>query len=325
MLSRVAENLYWISRYFERSENVARLLDVSFHMDLDASGAGEPGGTGGLGPIGSVLWILACREAFEREHPELTGDREAVLRFLSFDPSHPHSLLSMVAHARENARATQDALSGETWSHINSFYLTLRGKRGRRRFEASPTRFFDWVKRACLLFTGLIDGTLPRTEAFHFLQLGRYLERLSQVSRILNIKLHGFRPEAPTAEPPIGLAHWSSLLRCCSGYEAYLREHHDTIDPEGVVLYLVLDSDFPRAMRFCVDRCLESLRAISGEAEDGQGFGSEPERLLGRLESDLRYLDVGEIFEVGLPKFLDGIQLACNRIGTEIHQAYFFT
>src|SRR5207302_4442717 len=116
---------------------------------------------------------------------------------------------------------------------------------------------------------------------------------------ILNIKMYGLLGGDQALEPPMRVVHWSSLLRSCSAYEAYLREHHDTIDPEGVVRYLVLDDAFPRAMRFCISRCLESLREIAGG--DGVAYATEAERRLGRLESELRYLDVAEIFARGLP------------------------
>jgi uncharacterized alpha-E superfamily protein len=321
MLSRVAENLYWISRYIERAENVARLLDVGFHLELDASGLA--GDISGHSPIESVLSILACREGFIKSLGDAEIDREAVLRYLTFDRKNSHSILSMCGRARENARGTQETLSGEAWSQINKLYLYLGSPRAQRRFEASPSRFFDGIKRACILFDGLVDGTLPRTEVFHFLQLGRYLERVNQISRILNVKLHGLRDDGPIAEPPMRIVHWSSLLRSCSAYEAYLREHHDRIDPEGVVRYLVLDPDFPRAMRFCVARCVESLREIAGGDDDE--YRSEAERQLGRLDSELRYIDVTEIFGRGLNTFLTGIQEACNRVGDEIGQAYFLT
>jgi uncharacterized alpha-E superfamily protein len=321
MLSRVAENLYWISRYVERAENVARLLDVGFHLELDASGLA--GDVVGQGPIESVLTILACRDSFVKIHGEAKMDRESVLRFLTFDRQNSHSILTMLAKARENARGTQETLSGEAWSQVNKLYLYLGSPRAHRRFAASPSRFFDGIKRSCILFDGLVDGTLPRTEVFHFLQLGRYLERVNQISRILNVKIHGLRDDGPIAERTMRVVHWSSLLRSCSAYEAYLREHHDQIDPEGVVRYLVLDADFPRAMRFCVARCVESLREIAGGDEDE--YRSEAERQLGRLDSELRYIDVGEIFGRGLNSFLTSIQDACNRVGDEIRQAYFQT
>jgi uncharacterized alpha-E superfamily protein len=320
MLSRVAENLYWISRYVERAENVARLLDVGFHLELDASGLS--GDVSGQAPIESILTILACGDSFEKAHGGEQKDREAVLRFLTFDRQNVHSILAMCARARENARGTQETLSGEVWSHINKLSLYLGSRRAQRRFAASPSGFFDGIKRACILFDGLVDGTLPRTEVFHFLQIGRYLERVNQVSRILNVKLHGLREGGPI-EAAMRVVHWSSLLRSCSAYDAYLREHHDRVDPEGVVRYLVLDADFPRAMRFCVARCCDSLREIGGGDEDE--YRTEAERLLGRLDSELRYIDVDEIFARGLNTFLNGVQDACNRVGEEIHQAYFLT
>jgi uncharacterized alpha-E superfamily protein len=319
MLSRVAENLYWISRYVERAENVARLLDVGFHLELDA--AGLSGGLGESAPIESVLTILACREAFEKSHGAGPTDREVVLRFLTFDREHNHSILSMLSHARENARASQETLSGDAWSQINRFYLTLGSARAQRRFAASPTRFLDGVKQSCILFAGLVDGTLPRTEVYHFLQLGRYLERVNQTSRVLNNKIHGLRADGPLAERTLQVVHWSSLLRSCSGYESYLRDHHDQIDPPGIVRYLVLNPYFPRSVRFCVARCLDSVRAISA----GDDLAVEAERLLGRLDSELCYSDADEILDRGLPPFLVGIQDACGRIGDAIHHAYFST
>ena len=327
MLSRVAENLYWISRYVERAENVARLLDVGFHLELDAATVTRQAGE--LGPTESVVTILACRKSFDATHPtgaevSVEAQRDAVLRFLTFDRHHEHSILTMLAHARENARATQETLSGEAWSQVNRLYLYLRSRRARRRFATSPARFYEGVKHACVLFTGLVDGTLPRNEVYHFLQVGRYLERVNQISRILNIKMHGLREGGPVAEPPMRIVHWSSLLWSCSAYESYLRDHHDRIDPEGVVRYLVLDPHFPRSLRFCVARCRESLREIAGRGDD-DGYSSEAERQLGRLDSELRYIDVAEIFAQGLSPFLHGVQDACHRVGEELHHAYFHT
>src|SRR5207248_8628947 len=138
-------------------------------------------------------------------------------------------IIAMLARARENARASQETLSGEAWSQVNKLFLYLGTPRAERKFHASPSRFFDGIKRSCVLFDGLVDGTLPRTEVYHFLQIGRYLERVNQVARTLNTKLHGLGEGGPAADPPMQVVHWSSLLRSCSAYEGYLREHHDRI------------------------------------------------------------------------------------------------
>jgi uncharacterized alpha-E superfamily protein len=321
MLSRVAENLYWISRNIERAENLARLLGVGFDLELDAAGLAHDGQ--GHGPIERVLTILACRDAFERAcgpDPDRRG-REAVLQYLTFETTHAHAITGLIARARENARGAQESLSAEAWSHVNRLYLYLSGPKARRRFQASPVRFYEGIKQACILFDGLIDSTLPRNEVFHFLQLGRHLERVDQISRIIHAESRTLHAPETGPAPPLRLVHWTRLLQSCSAYEAYLRTYHDRIDPQSVVRYLVLDPDFPRAVRFCVMRCRESLHEISGG--DLDGYGSEAERRLGRLDGELRYIDVSEIFDRGLTSYLSGLQEACTRIGAEIHRTYF--
>jgi uncharacterized alpha-E superfamily protein len=319
MLSRVAENLYWTSRNIERAENLARLLGVGFDLELDAAGLARD--VHGHGPIERVLTILACREAFEDARGAAERNRDAVLRFLTFETRQPQSILSTIARARENARGAQESLSAEAWSHVNRLYLYLSGPKAQRRFAASPVRFYERIKQACILFDGLIDSTLPRNEVFHFLQLGRHLERVDQISRIINAESATLHESGSGAVPPLRLVHWTSLLQSCSAYEAYLRTYHDRLDPQSVVSYLVLDPDFPRAVRFGVMRCRESLHEISGG--DIDGYGSEAERRLGRLDGELRYIDVSEIFDRGLSSYLHGLQETCIRIGDEIHFTYF--
>jgi uncharacterized alpha-E superfamily protein len=319
MLSRVAENLYWMSRNIERAENVARLLGVGFDLELDAAGLAHD--VPGDGPIEGVLTILGARDEYLRALDPSERSRDAVLRFLTFETQNAQSIIGMVARARENARGAQESISAEAWSHVNRLYLYLSGAKAQRRFEASPVRFYQGIKQSCILFDGLIDSTLPRNEVFYFIQLGRHLERVDQISRIIaaeNRTLH--EPETGTV-PPLRLVHWTSLLQSCSAYESYLRTYHDRIDPHGVVRYLVLDPDFPRAVRFCVTRCRDSLHEISGG--DLDGYGSEAERRLGRLDGELRYIDVGEIFDRGVGSYLRGLQETCSRIGDEIHQTYF--
>ena len=221
MLSRVAENLYWMSRYVERAENVARLLDVGFFLDLDAVGLADEG----QGPVESIMTILACRPGYKKAHG--VGDRDSALRFLTFDREGGHSLLGLIARARENARGTQQELSAEAWSQLNQLYLYLSGPRAQKRFAASPSRFYEGIKRACILFDGLIDSTLPRTECFHFLQLGRHLERVNQISRILDAKCRALRdgeggaepaaPFRPLGEPPAELFRIRRLSARVSG------------------------------------------------------------------------------------------------------------
>lgn len=319
MLSRVAENLFWMGRYVERAESVARLLDAAFYLELDAAGLARD--DDGAGPVEGVLTILGCKSEFETQHPG--ADLDSVLRYLTFDRKNSRSIHSMIGLARENARGTQEAISAEVWSEINRLYLYLGSSKAQRKFASSPAGFFAAVKRACLLWSGLVDGTLARDEVFHFLQSGRYLERADQVGRILSAKSHHLREPEPGSRGSMRPVHWSSLLRSCSAYDAYLRTFREKVDPEGVVRYLILDSDFPRALRFCVARCRESLHEISGVDDDG--YGSEAERLLGRLDGELRYIEVAEIFDRGLPEFLGRTQDILSKVGDEFHRGYFST
>ncbi len=319
MLSRVAENLYWISRYLERVESVARLLDDSFQLELDA--AGLHAAAAGERPVESVLSILGCKEAFLTQHPN--GGRAEVLKFLTFERDHADSMLSMIGRARENARGTQETLSAEVWGQINRLYLYLCGRQARRRYRTSPSRFFEGIKRSCILYTGLVESTLPRSEVYHFLQFGRYLERVMQLSRILGVKVHALRQVEPLAAGSLRVVYSTSLLQSCSAYDAYIRQAHEQIDPLGAVGYLMLDPDFPRSMRFGVDRACNALRAISGG--DEHGFATEAERLLGRLGSDLRFLDLDEVIHRGLEQFLTEVLTTCHRAAHEVHQTYFLT
>jgi uncharacterized alpha-E superfamily protein len=318
MLSRVAENLFWMSRYLERAENVARLLDIGLYLELDSP---APRAQDGSAPIEIALYILACRDAFHGAHP--LAERSNVLRFLTFDRSNPQSILSMIALARENARGTQESLDVDAWSEVNRLYLYLSGPRSQRRFEASPSGFYSAIKKSCILFDGLVQNTLPRDEVYHFLELGRYLERVGVIGRILHAKCQSRFEPAPGGDPAMELVRWTGLLRSCSAYGAYLRVERDRVEPSGVIRFLVLNPDFPRAIRFSVARCRRALQEIVGGDDDE--FASEAQRLLGRLDSELRYIDVGEILERGLLAFLDGIQTTTTRAADEIQRSYFLT
>lgn len=327
MLSRVAENLYWISRYVERAEGLARLLEDAHSMALESEARAD-----GAGPLDDVLLMLNAQDDFARFWDAADADhgndraaeqRDAVLRFLTFNPASGASIRDTVARARENARGAQEAVTGEAWSQLNKLHLFLSGAGARARLDASPARLLARVRRECVLFAALIDGTLPRTEAYHFLQIGRHLERVDVLSRVINVHCSAPREAVPAGadadEPAVSAAHWTSLLRAASAHESYLKQARARIDPAGVVGYLLLEAEFPRSMRFSVARCLESLRWVAGGAQSG----TAAERHLGRLDSDLRYMDVDDLFRRGIDRFLGDVQNTCAAVGRDIHQAYF--
>jgi uncharacterized alpha-E superfamily protein len=334
MLSRVAENLYWISRYVERAEGVARILEDAFSMELETGAQAA-----GQSPLDNVLHMLNAQAAFaqtrdsgnspaEGGYSRSVGEhREAIVRFLTFNRGSGVSILETIAHARENARGTQESLSGESWSQLNKLHLFLNSQRAEARFLASPSRFLQRIRRECILFEALVDGTLPRAEAFYFLQFGRYLERIDVLGRIINVHLVADQALVPVAafgdgsERTFSTASWASLLRSASAYESYLQQARERIDPVGVIRYLLLEADFPRSMRFGVSRCLDALRAVAG----GNGYGAPAERYLGQLDSELRYMDVDDLFQNGIGPFLLSVQDTCIAVGREMHRAYFRT
>lgn len=330
MLSRVAENLYWISRYVERAEGLARLLEDAHSMELESESRAD-----GTGPLDNCLLMLNAQDAFARlwetagtppggaDRPT-AEKRDTILRFLTFDSANGVSIRDTVARARENARGTQEAVSGEAWSQLNKLHLFLNSSRAASRFVASPSRLLARVRRECVLFAALVDGTLPRTEAYHFLQIGRHLERVDILSRVINV--HCSAPGEMIAvgggtESAISSGHWASLLRSTSAYEAYLKQARARVDPVGVVRYLLLEAEFPRSMRFSVTRCLESLRCAAGGTEPG----TAAERHLGKLDSDLRYMDADDLFRHGIDRFLTDVQNTCAAVARDIHLAYFQT
>lgn len=317
MLSRVAENLYWMSRYLERAENVARLLDIGLYLELDAPSLAVEDGSS---PVEIALEILSCRELYNDSRP--TYERSLVLDFLTFDRSNPQSILSMIARARENARGTQESLGVDAWIEVNRLYLYLCGQRAQKRYRSSPSSFYSRIKQSCILFDGLLHNTLPRDEVYHFVQIGRYLERADVMGRILHAKCVSLTQGATDADLALQIVRWTGLLRSCSAYAAFLRVERDRVEPVGVIRFLVLNPDFPRAIRFCVARCRESLQEIAG---GGDEYGSEAERLLGRLDGELRYIDVGEIFDRGLVPFLEGVKNTSHRVAAEVQHSFFLT
>ena len=332
MLSRVADNLYWMGRYVERAEYLARLLEDAFYLELDTSAVQGQSPR----PLDAVLGMFNANDSFERWHKGLTrrgkepkresaASRESILRFLTFARSDGLSVRAMISFARENARGTQDALSAEVWSQLNQTYLYLTSTKALSNFKSSALRFFTRVRRECLLFAALVHEVMPRTEAYHFIQIGRYLERIDMVCRILGAHYY-WMPAAGEedhhgVEAGATLFRWRGLLRSCAAYEGYLQETETQLEPRSVLAYLLLATDSPRSVRNGTMRCLESLRYLGGA--EGAGGRNDAERQLGRLESDLRYTDLDEILAQGVAPFLDHILALTSTVGNDLHQAYF--
>jgi uncharacterized alpha-E superfamily protein len=318
MLSRVANNLYWMSRYIERAESIARLVDVNLQLLLDFRNLDDRGLDAHWIPI---VQSSGDEELFRRLHPRTTG--QTVTKFLVFQSENPNSILSSVAQARENARMVRDQITAELWEEINRLYLFLYSPRAGELWHESPSDFFLTIKNGSLLLQGLTDATVVRNEGWFFTQAGRYLERADKTSRILDVR-HASLPErgVPTAPSQTDALGWSAVLRSCSAWDAYRALHGAEVRPELVAELLLLSDEFPRSARFSVRHLNTVLRRISGVREGR--FSNDAEKLAGRLLAELQFSTVEEIFEIGLHTYIDVTQAKLNAIGDALFQAYIF-
>ena len=317
MLSRVAQSLYWMSRYVERAENTARLVDVNLQLLLDARALDDASIASHWLPI---VESTGDRERFLALHPEATAHR--VVDFLVFEAGNSNSIASAVSQARENARTVRDQLPAELWEEINRLYLFLRSDEARLRFAASPAEFFGEVKSASLLLTGLGHATVMHGEGWQFIEVGRFIERADQTTRILDVLHAAF----PARGLPRGLTEkqageWTAVLRSCSAWDAYKSVHGATVDPLRAVAFLLLHEEFPRSVRFCAEELDAALRRISG-VPAGR-FANAAEQHSGRFLAELRFATVEDLLEThGLHACLDWIQQRLAAIGDAVYDAY---
>lgn len=309
MLSRVADSVYWMSRYVERAENLARFVDVTHNMSLDLPRGSEQ-------QWGALVYASGDQEYFEEHYGEAT--RENVTQFLTFDREYSGSILSCVQAARENARSVRESISSEMWEQLNQFYITVRDA-AKMGLPGSPNEFFQYVKNSSHLFVGITVTTFSQGEAWHFARLGRVLERADKTSRILDVKYFTLLPSVADVGTPIDDLQWSAVLRSVSGFEMYRRKHHG-ITPKRVVGFLVIDRQFPRAIMHCVETAYRSLHAITGSPQGT--FWNIAEKRLGRLRSELAYSTVDEIIAMGLHEFLDSLQTKLNDVGEGLDHTF---
>lgn len=308
MLSRVADSVFWMARYVERAENVARFIDVNHNLTLDL---GEELGD----QWAPLVYTTGDHEAFFKRYPSAT--RENVLRFLTFDTENGNSILSCLSGARENARTAREIISSDMWEELNRFYLLVRDAVR----EALPCDhdFFARIKRASHLLIGTTDATMSHGEAWHFARMGRLLERADKTSRILDVKYFILLPNATDVGTTLDVTQWSALLRSTSALEMY-RRSHGRIVPLKVIDFLLLDRQFPRSVRYCVGGAEESLHAITG-TPDGM-FGNRAEQELGRLRSELDFTSIDDVIQTGLHEFIDDVQQRLNGTGEAIYKTF---
>ena len=311
MLSRVANSIYWMCRYIERAENVARFIDVNLNLLLDMPAEEDR-------QWAPLIMITGDQALYAKK--EQAYNQEEVTWFLTFDREYPNSIISCLAAARENARSIREIISSEMWEHLNTFYLELIQEESIRMALNDPSRFYRIMKMRSHLFTGLMDSTMSHGEAWNFARIGMMMERADKTSRILDVKYFMLLRQAELVNTPIDSIQWIAVLRSASGFEMFRKDLHH-VTPRNVANFLIFNRQFPRSIYHCVDKALVCLHRISGSPN---GTAVNPaEKKLGRLMADLEYTDIEEVIAGGLHEFLDDLQTRVNLVGATIGTTFF--
>jgi uncharacterized alpha-E superfamily protein len=317
MLSRVANSLYWMSRYIERAENIARLLDVNLQLLLDFGSLDDQQIKEHWLPI---LRSAGDEETFFKLYP--LADSQNVTEFMTFREENPNSVVACLLSARENARQVRDQISREMFEVLNECYLFLKSKNAREVWESGAHEFYEQIKRYSHLFQGLTASTFSRSEGYEFIQFGRYLERGDKTARILDVKYHILLPSVADVGGAVDAAQWQAVLRSVSALEAYRRFHVSDILPSKVAEFLIFSRTFPRSIRFCMEQVDECLRLLAGTAK-GE-YRSPLERAFGRALSDMQFQTIEEVLNSGLHEYLQNIQTVLDGIDDFIYQTYMY-
>jgi uncharacterized alpha-E superfamily protein len=307
MLSRTADHVYWLGRYAERAENLARTLDVQYRLSLmprptDSDARGWE----------RALALLGLEAGYAQRHEAV--EPHTVIDFLAFDSGNPSSILNCLRAARENAHAVRGSISSEMWETFNSTWLEARATAPSRFAARNVAEFVDWVKYRAHLARGVVLGSMLRDEGYHFMQIGTFLERLDGVARMLLIRL---ACEAPATDGPAVQDHfpWSVLLRSLSAFEIFRRVSRDSVNPLRVLEFVALRPDVPRSLFRSAELVYENLQSVAN-AQSG-----ETERRAGQLYAQLRFGTVESFAHGGVEPFLEGV-LGCtadlsDRIGRD--------
>ena len=310
MLSRTANNLFWMARYVERGENTARILDVTYRMSLmpqDPSVAQKEW----FAPLNitGILFPFTGRYSTVASHD--------VLRYMVLDLDNPSSILSCAKTARENARAVRGSITSEMWEVLNSTWLELQHFNESRLDSGGVSQFFDWVKERAHLFRGVTVGTALKDEAFHFNRLGIFLERADNTARILDVKYHVLLPSVEDVGGAVDYYQWAAVLRSVSAFESYRKVYRDVITPLRVAELLILRDDMPRSLHACMRETYDIMQLLRRPQT------TEALRRAGALWSELHFGRIDVIFNHGLHEYLTDFLTQTDALGQEINRSYF--
>ena len=310
LLARYADCIFWLARYVERAENLARILDVNETFSRDSRGGQN---------WRSIVQLNSDEERFFATHPSATA--QSVVKFYVIDGANPTSIVSAIRYARENARTLRPLISTEMWVQLNVFYNRLvelgEGDLAPGRLAA----LFATIKEACQTHTGITDGTFFRDQGWYFYQLGRYIERADQTTRLLDIKYHLLLPSPSDVGSPTDVSQWNAQLRSAAGYHAYRRLHTASTTPARVAGFLLLNQAFPRSLHHCVREAGRLLGEVKSRYLLRHGNNAAEE--LDRLRSVLGTLDISAILSEGLHEFVDLMQQQLSAITRDLSIAFF--
>ena len=302
LLSRVADSLYWIGRYLERAEQMARLIDVRLDLGLDRRSTGW-----------DFAWLYAAARV-EAAEP-MPQNPSALVDALMFDAKGRQSVIACVTMARDNARQVREEISSDMWEELNALFLRLRETRADSGWSARPHYVSRLVIDGVHLFDGVTDETMGHGEGWQFLQLGRFLERASATAALVDLYFSGGGPLLPG-----GHSEWAGLLKSCSALEAYCRCYTADLRPERIAEFLLLNAEFPHSVRFAAQRVESALKAIA--ILTARGSGGRAERMAGRLHASLDYGQVDEILSEDPHVYLETISRHCAQIHSAVSQSY---
>jgi uncharacterized alpha-E superfamily protein len=289
LLSRVADSVYWMARYMERAENVARFIGVNLNLQLD------------LPMDRAQQWQpLIDTSGDTHDFKERFGEatQASVIEFLTYDAANSNSIASCLRAARENARSVRETISSEMWAQVNSMYLDMQANR-RMPDPGQLTEVFRTIRLGCHLFQGITDATMSHSEPW----------------RILDVKYFILLPSTRAVGTPYDDIHWAAVLKSVSGFGMY-RKRHGRILPRDIVDFLLMDPEFPRSIRFCIHCADESLHAITGSPMGSFVYPSE--QVMGLLRAELDFTSVDRILRSGLHEYLDSLQEKMNTVDSSI-------
>ena len=313
MLSRTADHLFWMSRYTERAENTARMLDVNYQTSLlpQSEAVAQVGWQG-------LLSISELTGAYTEKYGAVNA--RDVMRFMVKDESNPSSIVSCLGAARENARAVRGALTTEVWETQNQTWLEVKRMVNSDEFEADPSQFFEWVKFRSHLSRGVTVGTMLMDEALHFMRLGTFLERADNTARLVDVKFHAVQSDfygaASERDQEYDFYHWSAILRSVSAFEVYRKVYRDVIRPERVAELLMLKPDMPRSLHASLNEVVNNLALVTSNAD------SETLRRAGKLRAELKYGRIDEILATGLHAYLTQFLDRVNDLGAHVSREF---